>query len=504
MKATHDKPPSAARIIILANAAVLLLATAYFILSPPFITRRMLSDPGLRTGAIPQFVGSMHRKLSPRFERWARDRVASGVAGRLNLYDVPSTEWPMFSSVYYLWTTEALQTAWQRDKSGPEPAVYARGAVEAARALIMDPVHHTWVRTHWGDNYMHEQNVFFRTLVLAGLISTERILHDGRYMEVIRDQVETLAAALDASPHGVLEDYPAECYPIDVLAAVWVIKQGGLLTGIDTSAFVTRALRAFDGEMLDSKGLPPYLVDAKSGAQFDTSRGVGNSYVLIYAADLWPEVADVWYRRYEEHFWQDSGWALGFREYPRDRPDSEWTYDVDAGPILAGFSPAANAFGVAAARVNGRMDQAYALSCQVIASCWPLPSGEWLGARILSNPRHAPYLGQTALLYFFSREPHSDSVVIAVEKHPPLVLIQHLFFLGLATVVLASVARLIRRWFGPKPPTQTPLLRLQLVLWAACIVTGGVLMIVGTTGWGAIALLCGQFFPRPKAQSATC
>ena len=40
-------------------------------------------------------------------------------------------------------------------------------------------------------------------------------------------------------------------------------------------------------------------------------------------------------------------------------PQGEWTFDVDAGPVLAGFSPAANAYGVAAARAQGRFDHAY-------------------------------------------------------------------------------------------------------------------------------------------------
>ena len=44
--------------------------------------------------------------------------------------------------------------------------------------------------------------------------------------------------------------------------------------------------------------------------------------------------------------------ATGFREYPREIPNKEWTYDVDAGTIIAGFSQSANSFGMAAAKIN--------------------------------------------------------------------------------------------------------------------------------------------------------
>jgi len=70
----------------------------------------------------------------------------------------------MFGSVFYLAATENLQAAWERDHglSAVAPAVYARRTIDAAVDLILDPVHHTWVRTHWGPDYLHRENVFFR------------------------------------------------------------------------------------------------------------------------------------------------------------------------------------------------------------------------------------------------------------------------------------------------------------------------------------------------------
>jgi hypothetical protein len=86
----------------------------------------------------------------------------------------------------------------------------------------------------------------------------------------------------------------------------------------------------------------------RTGQAFDCSRGTGNSHTLIFAPELWPDLARDWYAAYARHFWQDQGWAAGFREYPRDAGKPATFFEIDAGPIIRGFSPAANAFGLAA------------------------------------------------------------------------------------------------------------------------------------------------------------
>lgn len=71
--------------------------------------------------------------------------------------------------------------------------------------------------------------------------------------------------------------------------------------------------------------------------------------------------------------------------------DKEWLVDPDSGPVVWGFSPSGNAYAVGAARANGRFDQAWPLSAQVLAAAWPLPNGRWLGARILSVAARIPW-----------------------------------------------------------------------------------------------------------------
>ncbi len=472
------------RRINLAGVAVLAL---WFLLLPGLWLARDLADPALRgPGGIPRVAWRVHKSLTPRYEAWARNRLASGVAAHLNLYDVPSTEWPMFGSVFYLAATEALQEEWERHPQGPAPRDYARGAVEACADLITDPVHHTWVRQHWGDGYLHRENVFFRAMLIQGLTSYERLTGDRRHRALLADQAETLAADLAASPHGWLHDYPAECYPIDVFAAVWSIRRADSVLGTDRSAFVTQALRAFSGPMLDSCGLPPYIGDPASGVPGGPSRGIGNSYVLIYAPELYPDVARQWYDAYVQNFWQNRIGAAGFREYPKGMPGHDWLMDQDSGPVMWGFSPSGNAFGVAAARANGRFDHAWPLSGQVLAAAWPLPDGGWLGPRILSSVsgQHAPLLGEANLLFLLTRQPAAGVPLVTGGSLPPIVWGFFAFYLGLGGLLLFIVLRCWRRPFCGA----VPLPRFQAFLWLGMLALAAGLWFSGLTLF-AVAVL---------------
>jgi len=485
---THRPPSPPSRLSMTAvygNHLIVAAFALYFLILPGFLVMRDLADPRLKDERIPKVAWRLHHDLSPRYARWARERVESGVAAHLNLYDVPSTEWPMFGSVYYLWATEALQNAWEQapSLSREAPVVYARETIAAIMDLVLDPRHHTWVKTHWGPDYLHRQNVFFRSLIIAACTSHENLIGDGKYLDLLRDQVETLAAALDASPHGVLEDYPGDCYPIDVLAAIACIRRADAVLGTDHGPFVRRALRAFSGSMLDACGLPPYLMDVKTAEHLGPSRGTGNSYVLIFAPELWPELAADWYARYETHFWQKAWWAEGWREYPRvldpkfgSYMDGRLAYDVDAGPIIAGFSPAANAFGLADATINGRLDHAYTLGSQLTAATWPLPDGSLLGPRLLSSQCHAPYLGEACILFFLSQTPHQGATIVTGGHRPGCVTIGYVFYFGTGLALLLAAGVGAWRYRRVTAHSDFPCQRLQFAIWAGLLIAVVVLV----------------------------
>jgi hypothetical protein len=406
---------------------------------------RDLRDPALRGPGTPRRAIAMHRGLTPRVEHWARDRIASGRAAGAALHDVPTTEWPMFTSVFYLLGTVELEAAWRRGEVDVEPMSYARAAVDAARDLVIDPVHHTWVRTHWGDGYLHRENVFFRALVVSALTSHLSLTGDRSDEPMLRDQVETLAAALDASPLGLLDDYPRECYPIDVLVAVAWIRRADAVLGTDHSAFAERALRAFTGSQADALGLVRYRVDLSPSAdrarEVQPARGIGMSWVLLFTPDLWPGQSDEWYARYTRSFWRDHGWAAGFREYARGGAPLD--FEIDAGPIVDGFGTAASAFGIAAARRNGRFDQAYALEAQMSAVSFTLADGSLLLPRLASHAADAPYLGEAALQYFLSVQPAPDATIVSPSATAPgLVWAMLAVYFGTPLAALIALVRM--------------------------------------------------------------
>lgn len=500
--------PRMARALKAASALNLILfgvVAACLFLMPGLTVVSDLSDPALGGPGVPAIARRVHRDLTPRIESWARTRIATRRATDVLLHDVPATEWPMFSAVFYLLATEELEADWRRRGGDPadEPMAYARGAVEASRDLIVDPGHHTWVRTHWGEGYLHEENVFFRSLLISGLTSYERLTEDGSALPALRDQVETLVADLDASELGLLNDYPGECYPIDVFAAVGIIGRADEVLGTDHSAFIERERRAFVGERADELGLVPFRVALPDGEMLQPGRGVGTSWYLVFAPELYPEEAERWYAAHEAHFWQERSWAHGFREFasgsPIARGYGEWSAEVDAGPILGGFGTAASAFGLAAARRNGRFDHAYTLGTEMVATSWPLPDGTLLLPRVVSSAADAPYLGEAAISYFLALPPAEGVNVVRGGRITGLVAFTLLVYFGMSGLALFAVTYrlrdLRRRSFTCDAPAA------QLGLCLALTLGGGALLLSGSLVWGLALLLLGHLFPRLEEAS---
>jgi len=390
----------------------------WFFLIPCGISSYYLaSDDGLRAPGGSAFAFAWHEKLSERYERYAQRRVASGLAAEVDTYDIAGTEWPLFGSVFYLWATLQLQESWEKDHSLAEvaPRESARGAIEAATTLVLDEKHATWVKAHWGaDEYLRRENVFYRMLVMWAIVAHHELTGSGEHLETLRGQVESLVAELAASPFGLLDDYPGQCYPSDVVAALAAVRRADAILGTDHGDFLQAAVRGFEGALAQPLGLPPYAANARTGVPLDGSRGCGNSYFCSFAPEIWPARGEGWYGAYVEHFWQRNWFAAGFREFPAGQGEP-WYFDVDAGPVLGGFGSAASAFGVAAARSNGDFQRAYPLSAELVAFSWPLANGTLLLPRLVSDRKHAPHLGEVAILFQLSREPVVASVGAAAD-----------------------------------------------------------------------------------------
>jgi len=157
------------RRIIRINSVGMILVAVFFFLYPPVRALLSIQDPAIRKPGIPKVACRVYRNLTPRYAAWARQRAADGRAATLSTTDISGTEWPLFGSVFYLWAVENLQAAWDEGDHGAglEPKVFARDAIIAASELVVDPKHAAWVQKHWGKEYIHRENVFYRMLVVA-------------------------------------------------------------------------------------------------------------------------------------------------------------------------------------------------------------------------------------------------------------------------------------------------------------------------------------------------
>src|SRR5664279_4072961 len=459
-------PPAMMRRIICINSVLVVLLAAALFIYPPLRAALDICDPALRQPGVPKAAWRLFRNLTPRYAAWARQRIAQERAESLSTSDISGTEWPLFGSVFYLWAIDNLQTAWEAGDhtAGVEPKVFAKDAIIAASELVIDPKHAAWVKKHWGENYLHRENVFYRMLVIAALTSREKLLHDGAHLDILRDQVETFAQELDSSKTGLLDDYPGECYPGDVMAALMAIKRADAVLGTDHSKFLSRALRAFTGTRATRHQLPPYMAGSATGFPCSEARGCANSYMCLTAPELWPPQARQWYGLYDRFFWQERITAAGYREYPKDVPHSEWTMDVDAGPVIAGHGVAASAFGVGAARKNGRFDRAYPLAAEMLATVWELPNGVLAMPRLLSNLSDAPMLGEAAILWQLSIQPERGLPVKTGGSIPAYVYIVLLsVFLFGTWRILEAIYRFKAARRPPEPDVGAP--KFQMTAW---------------------------------------
>jgi hypothetical protein len=236
------------------------------------------------------------------------------------------------------------------------------------------------------------------------------------------------------------------------------------------------------------------MSDPRDGRRIAASRGCGNSDTCIFAPEIWPEQARAWYDLYVQKFWQEVWTAVGFREFPRGTPGSDWYSDVDSGPVIKGYGFAACAFGVGAARVNGHMEHAYPLTAEMYSACWPLPNGVLFIPRVLSNAIDAPYLGEAGVLFGLTRQPIAGVPVKTGGSVPNftwiIMAIQTILGLGL----LLAAGRSLRSWWGRRETFPAP--RVQLVLWASFLVAGLLSIFFWKPSVGLALVLAAQLLPR--------
>ncbi len=376
--------------------------------------------------------------LSGRYLSWAELYLSSSYARTINQEDVAGTEWPMFGTIYFLVTADELQRQGKINARQGQ----IRAAVDKAAEIVVSSDTASWVKEKWGDAYLTRENVFYRMLLILGLSSYERITGDTRHRALMSEQRKGLAAELEQAPFHVLDDYPGECWPNDVLWSVAAIQRAAALEGTNHNALAQALMATLDGP-LKVAGLPAFMVDKKTGRAIQTPRGCGNSGILPFAAELDAAIAARWYREHDAQFWKQTAWLAGFTELPRG--STEPFSDVDSGPVVFEFGSVASAFGIGAAKACGRIDHAATLTLEAVACSWPTPFGFLLPTAMGKVAVGGGCLAETAMLYSMTRTIYSVQTVPFSGPVPLIVWLMFVAYAGTGVLIIGIEVRACRR-----------------------------------------------------------
>ena len=439
------------------TGAIYLILTLALVAYPWFVTLyHLLSDDGLRSAGPSKFAFSLHQSLSEKLPGYIDGRIASNAASSLRVSQITATESPVYGAFFYLQATERLQRQWQADPSLARraPAVTGARAIEASLRIMLDEGHAHWMRTYWGDDFMGQPQCFYRMLLIGCLASHHSLTGIREHLPLLKSVTDDLAADIDASPKGLIDDYPGQCFPCDVACAIAMIENAASVVGEDRHAWARQAF----ARMMESfpDGLPPYMAAASSGKAVGPCRGSTNGFFFSYSAQLAPAQSPAWYQEYAARFWQGNRFVAGWREFSNNERHPAYYMDPDSGPVIGGLGTGATGLGLGCARVHGDHRRAGILGAEMIAASIPLPGGTLLVPRLVSDRTHAPYFAEQVILHQLSMLP-TPALTTAARAPLPLAV---WMILVLETLLLGLLLRLSVHLLLPvrlrPPPGRAP------------------------------------------------
>jgi hypothetical protein len=181
-----------------------------------------------------------------------------------------------------------------------------------------------------------------------------RIVPTSRFSELNDRISQFLDRRLIASPHGILQTYPSEAYPMDNVCVVASLILHAKNTGADHSEALKRPLANLrDGWIDPSTGLLYQAVNARTGLFIESARASGTAFASTILSFAESDISARLYQAVKRHC-AASLCGFGFvNEYPHGKRGHG---DVDSGPLIFGISPSGTAFSLGAARAHGDRD----------------------------------------------------------------------------------------------------------------------------------------------------
>jgi len=394
-------------------ASLLIVIKLVFFIYPAIIISLVILDPELKTTGESQLVPMWFQTTTHKYNTWAKEYLQKKYATTVKSSDIAATEWPMFGSVFYLLTVEELQAQNQIDIREK----HIQKAINNAVSIVYSPDTATWVKKKWkksyfktGKTYLEKENVFYRMLFIMGLASYEKITSNTQYHSVLEKQTQSLASELINTKYYLADDYPSQCYPSDVLWAVAAIKKATTLgiTNTNINILITKLLLTLKTAHTNNIYLPPYQINSKTAKVIQNARGCSTSGILQFSPMLDINISKQWYQTYVQHFWKETPWLVGFREFSKE--DSSFT-DVDSGPIIFNIGSVASLFGIGASKSLGHLDYTVPLTIETVAYGWPTPFGFLVPSLVGKVTANSWVLGDVALLFSMTRPNYAHTTI---------------------------------------------------------------------------------------------
>lgn len=180
---------------------------------------------------------------------------------------------------------------------------------------MLDDSRAHWAKKYWGDDYLDDPNCFYRMLIIGVLTAHLNLTYDTSNLPLLRQLVNDLAADIDGSPVGLVDDYPEQYFPADVGVAIAIIRHADTARGTDRSDWAKNALERLIHSCCGS--LPACMALSESGQPTGPNRVCTNGF-FSFIRNIEPEVAARLYSEYVAGFWQENIGCAGWREFPRD------------------------------------------------------------------------------------------------------------------------------------------------------------------------------------------
>jgi hypothetical protein len=148
------------------------------------------------------------------------------------------------------------------------------------------------------------------------------------------------------------------------------------------------------------------------------------------------------------------------------------------------------------------MELLYPLTAEMLVTSWPLPNGNLLLPRMLSNAADAPYLGEAAILFNLTRLPAEGVSIKTGGSMPGFVLICLALQFGFGLILVAVAVRSLRQWRKHRATMFFHRPQIQFGFWIGLLAASTLCLFLGQTLTALLFLVCAQLFPRNQRKKA--